>query len=93
MKLFEEGSDPVWRSDFLIENAASQKRTYCALRRVNRLYVRWGSGEEELYNLNTDPYELRNQASSSNSMTNKLKKNRARLKQLCKPRPPGYSFG
>ncbi|MEX1046281.1 MAG: sulfatase [Actinomycetota bacterium] len=85
--------DPDWRSDFLVENAASGKRTYCAVRREGRLYVRWRSGEEELYNLNRDPYELNNLIADSDRRNNNLRSKRRRLKELCTPPPPGYPYG
>lgn len=89
----EDPPDFDWRSDFLVENAASAKRTYCAVRREGRSYVRWKNGEEELYNLGRDPYELNNLLAERTGSRHNLKSKRQRLKELCDPPPPGYPYG
>ncbi len=51
----------VWRKDFLVEHWADRGdrvRPYSALRTQKYLYVDYATGERELYNLRTDPYEL-----------------------------------
>jgi N-acetylglucosamine-6-sulfatase len=55
-----------WRSAFLIEHRNSENEypsvraipAYEAVRTANHLYVEYETGEEELYNLRRDPYEL-----------------------------------
>jgi arylsulfatase A-like enzyme len=86
-------ADPesAWRSDFLIEHGLTNVPTYCAVRTTDALYVRYGTGEQELYRLATDPYELNNLAANP-AYAEQLSVLRARAVQLCSPTPPGYSF-
>jgi arylsulfatase A-like enzyme len=48
----------------MLEEAVRQSRrpAYCGVRTRSRLYVGYVSGEEELYNLKRDPWELHNRA-------------------------------
>jgi arylsulfatase A-like enzyme len=51
-----------WRTAFLAEGARQEsidRPAYRAVRTENYLYVRYGNGEKELYNLDRDPYQLR----------------------------------
>lgn len=87
-----------WRQDFLIEHVQGGTTdgaipTFCALRNTRALFVKYQTGEEELYDLNNDPFQLRNivrmpaRAGQRSAMLN-------RLHALCKPTPPGFSqFG
>jgi hypothetical protein len=53
-------------------------------------YVRYATGEEELYDLSADPFESQNQASNPNAFyQNQLVPMRAQEQQLCQPEPPG----
>jgi arylsulfatase A-like enzyme len=51
-----------WRTSFLVEDymAGSGVPAYCGFRGGRWKYVQYTTGEEELYNLSRDPYELRN---------------------------------
>jgi N-acetylglucosamine-6-sulfatase len=58
-------SDPPsssdWRSAFLVEAAEEPRNgrpAFESVRTSNHLWVEYASGERELYNLKTDPYEL-----------------------------------
>jgi len=62
--------------------------TYCAVRDLRLKYVYYATGEEELYGLVSDPYELRNHAAEP-SWAERLSAMRARLLELCQPPPPG----
>ena len=54
-----------WRDHFLIEHwGEGGVPPYCAVRSTNWKYVLYATGEEELYDLSADPYELQNQASN-----------------------------
>jgi N-acetylglucosamine-6-sulfatase len=85
-----------WREHFLIEhlNAASPTTndpvpTYCALRTRRELYVAYDTGEEEYYDLSTDPYQLDNRA-DDRRLRSRTATLRALLRRTCRPRPPGY---
>ncbi|MGP3961559.1 sulfatase family protein [Nonomuraea sp. 3N208] len=63
-----------WRKNVLVEftrptNRASSRQTpvpaYQALRTQRYTYVRYDTGERQLYDLQTDPYQLRNLAGSA----------------------------
>jgi len=86
-----EGERGSWRSDFLIEHMEGTNPipTYCAVRSERWTYVRYSTGEEELYDLVADPFELENVAGVP-AMMPLLEERRARLRELCSPVPPGF---
>jgi N-acetylglucosamine-6-sulfatase len=88
------GTPPTWRSDALAEHIASAgglSPTFCEVHSLDWAYTQYSTGEEELYNLKTDPLELQNQAANpADSST--LSTQRTRLHQLCQPTPPGFTF-
>ncbi len=88
------GSDPAgWRSDFLIEHRLGSNDivpSYCAVRDEGHLYSQYVTGEQELYDLATDPFELVNVAGNSGYRST-LTTLRARLMELCDPLPPGFA--
>jgi arylsulfatase A-like enzyme len=86
------GTAAPWRSDFLIEHLENENPvpTYCAVRTSSAKYVRYATGEEELYDLDADPYELENLAGVPAS-AGLLEQLRARLRELCVPAPPGLN--
>jgi arylsulfatase A-like enzyme len=83
--------DAPWRSDFLVEHleGTNPVPTYCAVRSERWMFVRYATGEEELYDLSADPYELENLAAVP-ADRHVLEGRRARLRDLCSPVPPGY---
>jgi arylsulfatase A-like enzyme len=87
-----EGS---WREDFLIEHLRTSTRavipTYCAVRTSTAKYIRYSTGEEELYDLVADPFELESLHDDS-AYAGLLRSMRLRLAELCSPPPPGYSL-
>ncbi len=89
---------PFARSAFLIEHYMdpSDERipTYCATRTRSYIYVRYGDGQEELYDLKADPYEMKNLMYRNNdpAVTALRDQLLTRLKSLCKPTPPAYTF-
>ncbi|MFN2543149.1 MAG: sulfatase [Actinomycetota bacterium] len=91
------GSDqpsPAWRTDFLVEHLRDEDApvpTYCAVRNEQYLYVVYETGEEELYDIQKDPYELNNRAFDPTLLPT-LFQLRQRAKQLCSPPPPGFTF-
>jgi arylsulfatase A-like enzyme len=85
------GTAQGWRTDFLIEDARySHVPSYCGVRTERYVYVVYETGEEELYDLTRDPYQLQNEASdpARSGVRSML---RARLHELCSPPPPFFS--
>jgi arylsulfatase A-like enzyme len=83
-----------WRTDFLLEHMQHSHGgvpTYCGVHSEGYVFVRYRTGEEELYDLERDPAELVNVVSrgSYGQIHQEL---RQRLQDLCDPRPPGYRF-
>jgi arylsulfatase A-like enzyme len=82
-----------WRTDLLIEQMALfGVPTYCEVRAEEFAYVAYTTGEEELYALNQDPYELANRAKDP-ALAPELSSLRARARKLCQPPPPGSPPG
>jgi arylsulfatase A-like enzyme len=89
-------ADVAWRTDFLLEHMTKNERgggvpTYCGVRTERYKYVRYSTGEQELYDLERDPLELINSV-RRDRYSEVLRSLRGRLKQLCRPTPPGFSF-
>jgi len=86
--------ETTWREDFLIEHMENTNPvpTFCAVRSTTTKYVRYATGEEELYDLAGDPFELRNLANAPASRRVLLEM-RERLRVLCVPPPPGFDRG
>ncbi|MDQ3993729.1 MAG: sulfatase-like hydrolase/transferase [Actinomycetota bacterium] len=86
-----ESSPTTWRRDFLIESVRHRALwptpTYCAVRDTRFLYASYESGDEELYDLRTDPYQMKNAVGRPEYATI-LAARRDRLKQVCSPPPP-----
>ena len=88
------GSQPGWRHDFLLEHLAGPPQrdvpSYCGVRGERFKYVLYQTGEEELYDLRLDPYELENRATDP-ALAAVKDRLRARASVLCTPRPPGFT--
>ncbi len=82
--------DVAWRQDFLVEHLGAGA-TYCAVRTTQAIYVIYQSGEEELYDLRADPYELQNLAGDP-ADADLLDQLRARTRELCQPTVPGVEL-
>jgi arylsulfatase A-like enzyme len=82
------GANPVWRSDFLVEHMNLLRvPSFCGVRSERFMYVHYATGEEELYDLENDPYELNN-AIGRSEFADVLRGLRGREKELCNPPPP-----
>jgi arylsulfatase A-like enzyme len=88
------GEDIQWRDRFLVEHyeGANPIPTYCALRTTDEMYIRYVDGEEELYDLAWDPYELKNLAEVPEEQSRRVQI-AASLDALCVPPPPGFGGG
>jgi len=63
LRPFIDGTAPdSWRTSVLIENmeGAGERPAYSGVRHQDEVYVEYGSGETEYYDLNADPYQLEN---------------------------------
>jgi len=78
------------REDVLIEGAAAYGvPSYCGVRSDLWKYIAYATGEEELYDLRADPYELENRA-GDRRLAGELGPFRTRARALCDPLPPGF---
>ena len=64
---------------------------YCGWRTAHRMYVRWNTGEEELYDYRSDPAEQHNLARQP-AWQDVRTAMRTRAVAACRPRPPGYRW-
>ncbi|MGE5227708.1 MAG: sulfatase [Planctomycetaceae bacterium] len=87
-----KGKAVPWRGTILVEHFGRSVSvpSFCAVRTKTHMYARWQGGEEELYDLVADPYELQSLASDPTYARLKEKLH-SRLARLCSPPPPGYT--
>jgi N-acetylglucosamine-6-sulfatase len=81
-----------WRRDFVLEHLGAKGAlipTYCGVRSETQAYVQYVTGEEEIYDLDADPYQLDNLARDP-SMRKSLVAFRDRTRSLCSPPPPKF---
>ena len=84
-----------WRRSLLVEHMQARSRTgaevptYCAVRRPSWKYIVYATREEELYDLDADPYELENVAAAP-ERRELLFSFRSEVRRLCSPPPPGF---
>jgi arylsulfatase A-like enzyme len=88
----DERSD--WRTAFLVEHVgggAGVAPTLCAIHTTRYVLIRYATGEEELYDLARDPFEIANRDGlpSYARIQGALQ---TRLRGLCDPAPPGFSW-
>jgi hypothetical protein len=83
------GTAQTWRHALLIEHlrGANPIPTYCAVRTERYLFASYETGERELYDLETDPFELRNLSGAEPGVEGRLD---TTLRSLCDPPPPGF---
>ena len=82
-----------WRKDLLIEQPRiGRVPSFCAVQTSRHEFIAYPSKETELYDLQTDPYELINVA-SKRRYARLIRHFEKRLRQLCNPPPPGSPSG
>ncbi len=88
------GPPGSWRTDFLLEHYDDGLErpvpTYCGVRSDKWAYYKYGTDEQELYDLSVDPYQLTNLASDSH-YAQILSQLHDRMVVLCDPPPPGFT--
>ena len=82
-----------WRDGVVMEATSWggqwDRPAYCGFRTAQHLYVRYATGEEELYDYARDPHELRNVAASP--VYRAIRENLfTRARASCDPSPPGF---
>jgi N-acetylglucosamine-6-sulfatase len=83
----------AWRDAFLMEHLGYEDQrlpTFCGVHTIRYVFVEYGTGEEELYDLRRDPLELRNRTASARYSDERRTLAR-RLLDLCSPPPPGFT--
>jgi N-acetylglucosamine-6-sulfatase len=80
-----------WRKHFLVEHLGKHPPSYCAVRSERFAHVAYATGEEELYDLATDPYQLSN-VGREPAYAPELATMRRRVARLCSPPPPGFTL-
>ena len=70
---------------------ARGRPAYCGFRTEDRLYVRYSTGEEELYDYTRDPYELDNVVDDPAYAADREALKR-QTRQACSPTPPGFAW-
>jgi hypothetical protein len=91
------GSGQAWRSNFLIEHEdfnTPRVPAYCGVRTESWAYVEYATEEEELYNLQQDPYEVNNLLATkpnAPAVVGKRDTLHAKMLELCSPAPPGFT--
>ena len=87
------GQAQDWRPQLLIEHGSHgglREPAFCQVHSDRYSYIQYADGEEELYDLETDPYQLRNVAGVPGYRSIRDSYH-SREEQLCVPRPPGWT--
>lgn len=80
------------RRGFVLEamKGYNNRPAYCGWRTRNRMFVRWDSGERELFDYRLDPHERRNLAHSP-QWAGVRRSMQAKAAQACSPRLPHFN--
>ena len=86
------GSGPIAKEKILIEHGGGVAvPAYCGVRVQGWTFVRYATGEEELYDLSADPWETQNVAADPAEAA-RLGHLRALAQGMCQPTPPGFTW-
>jgi N-acetylglucosamine-6-sulfatase len=90
---FLRGEVAKVRTGHLIEQKAvgANVPAYCLLQTERFTFTHYGTGEEELYNLRTDPLQMQNKIGAPRHQE-RITTMRRRLRRLCDPLPPGMTW-
>ena len=95
---FLEAQPASWRTAFPLEHVYQPAKndglsppTYCGIRETGYMFTQYATGEEELYNLATDPLELQNVAGLP-KYDSVLAHLRLEARAMCDPTPPGFAW-
>ncbi len=88
--------DASTRSGFVLEatrggDTTSNRPAYCGWRQRDRVYIRYGDGGAEFYNLATDPFETNNKIDTPAAQP-RIKRMRLAARGACDPTPPGFAW-
>ena len=91
MRPLVTGTRPSIRGSVVLEHTrhTTVVPTYCGIRTYRFAFVRYATGEEELYDLRDDPNELVNVVRARPRKAAQL---RALTRTRCRPVPPGFSW-
>jgi N-acetylglucosamine-6-sulfatase len=83
-----------WRTELVVESAGGEDPeleipSYCGVRSARYSYVLYATGEEELYDLSSDPFQLESRAGEP-AFRAVRREALEDLRSLCFPLPPGY---
>jgi N-acetylglucosamine-6-sulfatase len=87
------GQGQNWRPQILIEHGSHgglREPAWCQVHSDRYSYTQYSDGEEELYDLQTDPFELHSVADAPGYRPIRDSYH-SREEQLCVPRPPGWT--
>jgi arylsulfatase A-like enzyme len=94
--LFTEPGHAWHRPGILIEHQYDRSEwkvgvapSFCAVRTARWMFAHHSGGEEELYNLAADPFELHNLVRADRHVAARL---RARTRGMCRPVPPDFRW-
>lgn len=86
------GSSDRVRFKLVVEHAkGGSAPAYCGARTGHELFVRYATGEEEYYDLRSDPWELDNLAGEGGSGP-RIAELRDWVRERCRPFPPGFTW-
>jgi N-acetylglucosamine-6-sulfatase len=88
---FLRGDVRVLRSSHLLEQQAVPSQglpAWCQMAHANYRFIHYSTGEEEYYNLATDPLQLVNRIASPRAQ-HRIARMRDGVRALCDPLPPG----